>query len=710
MYCLVSCLAFFTLTHAASSGAKKCDALGLCTVPSSGAGLNAETGEVTCPPGMDLVSPPRRSDAYVVSTAPVGQTGPTSYTPGQWMDIYVTTVGPNYMKFLGILMYAVQLSDGLGPEGCPSPGCEGKDEVKLGSWEVTNELFQVSEPCEGQAVTHSNADAKPYVNIFRWKAPEAGSGDVMFRVVLKQGSTNMGHFWWPMTSGDLMLTEGPSENVSEWFAGDVSLTCTAICNAQGRNCDRSMPTGSLNLFDEHVGKSQSCQLPLLSTCSRTAPSRDEAGYCWFDNQDSGLCDQSLPVINICDALDVSGGSERLCPCIPTDEDGWLKQSTSAPSMTPSVLPSVSPSLVPSSAPSRWFDPRWETVYDNTLTCEKSQKISTFCKSGCDAGECRQACADNDRCKYYFFHNTNGQCKLFDDCSITVPDAKGVTVRKIVIPTNEPSFNPTVSNPTTVPTSSLPSITPTVSPSFSPSISQPSSSPSRWFDPRWETVFNGQNTCDTEYRISRFCNNSDNCSEQECQDGCADNDKCKYYFTRANGVCWHFSDCAKMVESKEGKTVRKIVIPTLEPSFGPTLSAPSTNPSLSAPTLAPSSSAPTTGPSAVPSKTPSKTPSKIPTISAPTKSPSTWNTPRWHIFLQNSPFTCSRAERILTPCDDGCFGNTCRDICAANPECWFFFKDNRIGKCELFSSCQGLRTTRLGTTWRKEMLSEPVGST
>ena len=54
---------------------------------------------------MHLVTAPERSDAYIVSTAPYGETGPTSYTPGQYMDIHVITVGPQYMKFLGILMY-----------------------------------------------------------------------------------------------------------------------------------------------------------------------------------------------------------------------------------------------------------------------------------------------------------------------------------------------------------------------------------------------------------------------------------------------------------------------------------------------------------------------------------------------------------------------------------------------------------------------------
>lgn len=602
MYCLIAFIFTISLTHAASSGAKKCDALGLCKIPASGAYTN-ENGDVICPWGMHLVTPPRRSDAYIVSTAAYGETGPTYYTPGQYMDIHVITIGPQYMKFLGILMYAVQVSDGLGPEGCPE-GCDGMEEVKLGSWEVTNNMFQVSEPCDGQAVTHRNADPKPYNNVFRWKAPEAGSGDVMFRVVIKQGSTNMGHFWWPMTSGDLMLTEGPTESISEWFSGDVSSTCTEICAAEGRECDRSMPTGSLDLYSEHVGKTQGCQAPLLSTCSRTAPSRDDEGFCWFDNQDSGLCDQSQPVINICDAVEVAGGSSRLCPCKPTNDDDWLAQSTSAPSAKPSTSPLTStPTLypttdAPTSAPSHWYDPRWEEFLNGATTCARSFRLSRTCKRGCSYSRCQDSCKENSRCKFFFFRPQTGFCMLYNGCSTQVGSGSGVTVQKIVIPTNEPSYGPTFSEPTGIPTISEPSGSPSVMPTNIPTSSDPSSAPSgmpsgtpsriptsskptnmptaseptktpssfptsslptmlptTWDTPRWFfEIQNESKTCSKRDRLGVLCKNG--CWGDFCRNACAERASCGFYHTNTRGRCELFRTCEGRRNTRMGSTWRK----------------------------------------------------------------------------------------------------------------------------------------------------------
>lgn len=658
---------------------------------------------------MHLVTPPERSDAYVVSTAPYGESGPTFYTPGQYIDIHVTTIGAQYLKFLGILIYAVQYADVLGPEGCPSPGCDGKEEVKLGTWEVTNSMFQVSEPCSGQAVTHRNADPKPYNNVFRWKAPEVGSGDVIFRVVIKQGSTNMGHFWWPMTDGDLMLTEGPTETISEWFSGDLSLTCMEICALQQRACDRSMPTGSLDFYDQHVGKTQSCQKPLLSTCSRTAPTRDEDGYCWFDNQDSGLCDQSQPVVNICDAVEVASGSSKLCPCIPTNDDDWVAQSTSAPSTTPSLSPTTSiptsapTACNPTSAPTNWFAPRWVEVYNGRTTCSHINKIQRVCKRGCTYTRCKEACAANSRCRYFFFRASHGYCSLLDGCDETQDSSPGVTYRKDVIPTLEPSYNPTFSAPTGLPSveptkapSTIPSSTPSLSapstspsisepteipsvtPTSSPPVSEPTSAPSRWYDPRWVEVYSGTTTCAQQYRFRRACKSG--CSFEECKEFCAEDSRCKYFYRNHRGSCQLLTSCDETGTARSGVTVRKDVVPTFEPSREPSISMPTSAPSASAPTGAP-------------------------TTLLPTKFPS--DTPKWQYLIQNEAATCASGERLSLPCKRRCWDDFCRQKCAENADCQFYFKSSR-GRCELFRSCDHLRyNVHEGSTWRKELLTNPL---
>lgn len=308
MYCLL--LLLLPFTHAASSGAATCDALGVCAVTSSGA--YNDSNEIKCPWGMHLVGVPTRSNDYMVATSDFNHTGPTEYTPGEIMDIHVRVLN-RQKKILGILLYAVQNDGILGVEGCPSPGCDGKGEVKLGTWEEVDKNFRTS--CNGQAVTHREANIKNYHHTFRWRAPESGSGDVIFRVLVKQGSTNGGYFYWPMES-DLMLYEGGTVEETEksnWFSGSIDKTCSEICSDLNRECDQSViSNGTLEIYDR-IKHSQSCQMPLLSTCAQGPPTRGSSGLCWMENRDSGLCSQLEPT-NICDAIEVSGGEERLCPC------------------------------------------------------------------------------------------------------------------------------------------------------------------------------------------------------------------------------------------------------------------------------------------------------------------------------------------------------------------------------------------------------------
>ena len=92
-----------------------------------------------------------------------------------------------------------------------------------------------------EAMTHKEASVKNYHHVLRWRAPEAGSGDVIFRVIVKQGSTNGGFFYWPMLEGDLMLLEDstpspmPTDYPGEqWVAGSIDQTCTEICASKSR--------------------------------------------------------------------------------------------------------------------------------------------------------------------------------------------------------------------------------------------------------------------------------------------------------------------------------------------------------------------------------------------------------------------------------------------------------------------------------------------
>ena len=91
---------------------------------------------------------------------------------------------------------------------------------------------------------HADAEPKHYLERFAFRAPQAGTGPITFRALIKQGDTNMGAFYWttaPATGiggsptagragGDLILRESPGPPpVRTWgYRGGVGDTCTLL--------------------------------------------------------------------------------------------------------------------------------------------------------------------------------------------------------------------------------------------------------------------------------------------------------------------------------------------------------------------------------------------------------------------------------------------------------------------------------------------------
>merc|ERR1719189_88334 len=147
----------------------------------------------------------------------------------------------------------------------------------------------------------------------------------------------------------------------------------------------------------------------------------------------------------------------------------------------------------------------------------------------------------------------------------------------------------------------------------------------------------------------------------------------------------YNGCSTMVNSSSGVIVRKIVVPTNEPTYNPTSSNPTALPTISEP---------------------SGSPSGMPTSSMPTMLPTTWDTPRWIFEIQNESKTCSKSDRLAVVCNNGCWGDFCRNQCAERASCGFYHTNTR-GRCELFRMCDGRRDTRMGSTWRKHLCTSPT---
>jgi len=278
-----------------SLGAPTCDALGVCA---SG----------TCPPGMDKVSPPVRNEKYSIRTGDGDAAADlTEYVPGEIMDIHIRTLDYNG-KYIGLLIYAVEYDeDGqLDEHGCPSPGCDGSDEIHAGSWYAApGEPFQQSQICGDKALTHTSAVLKNFHHTLHWRAPPAGTGKVIFRAIVKVGPTNGGWFYWPMMV-DLVLEEGvAASNGLMWLHGESGRSCKETCRDENLECDEGSLSGDYNDFKS----SFVCPFPLMSGCgsdSKAAVWSDEDGDCFTQSE------SCVGGTTRCGAT-VTGG-ERFCPC------------------------------------------------------------------------------------------------------------------------------------------------------------------------------------------------------------------------------------------------------------------------------------------------------------------------------------------------------------------------------------------------------------
>jgi len=596
-----------------------------------------------CPYGMHKVAAPVRSDDYFVGTADFGETGSSEYIPGELMDIHVRALNPA-KKFLGILIYAVQNDGIIGEEGCPSPGCDGKEEIKVGEWQATDiNNFQVS--CDGKAMTHTNAKVKKFHHVFRWRAPPSGSGDVIFRVIVKTGSTNGGWFYWPMEIGDLMLFEGVQQpSTKEWVQGNIGMTCEEVCRARNQMCDRSVVLdGSLNLYED-VKIDQSCQLPLLSKHTASAPSRDADGFCYFQNSELN----DAPTTNICDASSGAENefeSERLCPCI-IDSDASRAPTADRPTNAPTLMTTVEATPVVENSPSA--NPSTSMPTTSTSTSETHAIDWTVGFGNIPAQSMEAEVGDSlifndvdghniylmpsksafDHCDFSsatLLSNNNGYQHILTSLPLYFACRVGSHCRagqKLAV--------------TSSASTAIPSFMPTDMPTILTSIEATSASTV------WELIAStsqGDNGCGAQ----RIADSRAETAEL-CQSRCFEAGATFIQF-HSTGFCGCFATCPLtrdasrynspadvfQLKAEDSPTKTTTMLSTMPPSKSPETSIPTESPESSLPTKAPSmlsnepSTDPTTSPTTEmpsfdPSATsPSASPSKIPTF-GPTLSP------------------------------------------------------------------------------------------
>lgn len=200
---------------------------------------------------------------------------------------------------------------------------------------------------------HTTADLKPLHTRFSWTAPK-GTGNVTFRILIKQGEQGKGTFFGPNTV--LTLTEGSTYNaprptgngtnpqpipfgttaVTQTVLGGTGLCCADTCAFHTRAtpfCDVTATKGisTASALNSATAGRIGCKQPAITGCPYAGGAqRTPEGYCSFRVDAFGTCPAS--------AQAAAGGAP------PTQPDACFTQH--APGIQPICVCSNNPAAQP----------------------------------------------------------------------------------------------------------------------------------------------------------------------------------------------------------------------------------------------------------------------------------------------------------------------------------------------------------------------------
>ena len=256
---------------------------------------------------------------------------PKSYTPNTWNEIHLRVTDLK-RRYIGLVLYATS-------------GMNGTKQNTVGEWSWPKGApFQTPQSCGGSVVTHIDADLKPLHTRFYWK-PTVGTGDVTFRILIKQGEQNKGNFFW--AEKQLKLTEGvapveyalpPSNNtspdfepeplsgpiVSQVVVGGSGMSCADVCNKNTPAtpfCDHDAikNINTVAALQSAARGIQTCRLPILAGCPYAGGARvTNDGYCSYRSNDTTTCPPAFqnisePEPNLCFTASATVASP-ICVC------------------------------------------------------------------------------------------------------------------------------------------------------------------------------------------------------------------------------------------------------------------------------------------------------------------------------------------------------------------------------------------------------------
>jgi hypothetical protein len=172
------------------------------------------------------------TDSFQVKT----DAGTTSYRPGEYLSIHVTSHDYD-LKYRGILLHAVD-----------------ENGVSVGEMRFprSEKLPKHHSPVEcPHAALHTDAELKPFRSVFRFKAPEAGTGKLTFRCLVKTGPANTGDFWYERASVRASEASERSERACEQRVARI------VRNRSGLNRSRACEKRAAKIARGRIARNRS---------------------------------------------------------------------------------------------------------------------------------------------------------------------------------------------------------------------------------------------------------------------------------------------------------------------------------------------------------------------------------------------------------------------------------------------------------------------
>jgi len=193
---------------------------------------------------------------------------PKTYIPGRNVAIYIRSLQFD-TPFKGLLLYAKNSSGKVGDWNIP--------------WEASPMYSAYGVQICQQSVMHVNAEDKPILSKFNFIAPEAGTGTITIKAMIKTGPpnpTDWGNFY---IMPEITLTEAQPNDARKWALLEDGVTCQQYCanSSQDACSDVTLGTTIDGVDPSPLDQIYPCHGAIFHDCSGNPRVQLPEGFCTY---------------------------------------------------------------------------------------------------------------------------------------------------------------------------------------------------------------------------------------------------------------------------------------------------------------------------------------------------------------------------------------------------------------------------------------------